>query len=102
MHPLHDYVAKQLADKLKSRRVVVWYDERSEFQLFVNEVRGGPRGTSEPVQVMVSGATARLAEYAGSMFELRAVVEPHVSGDTPTAVVAYLPGCVRDRRASVL
>jgi hypothetical protein len=25
MHPLHDYVAKQLADKLKDRRVVVWY-----------------------------------------------------------------------------
>ena len=22
MHPLHDYVAKQLADKLKSRRIV--------------------------------------------------------------------------------
>ena len=102
MHPLHDYVAKQLADKLKSRRVVIWYDERSEFQPFVNEVRGGPRGTSEPVQVTVSGATARLAEYAGSMFEMRAIVEPHVSRDTPTALVAYLPGCVRDRRASVL
>jgi len=26
MHPLHDYVAKQLADKLKDRRIVVWYD----------------------------------------------------------------------------
>ena len=29
MHTLHDYVAKQLADKIKTRRVVVWYDERS-------------------------------------------------------------------------
>jgi hypothetical protein len=38
MHPLHDYVAKQLADKIKSRRVVVWYDERSEFVPFVNAV----------------------------------------------------------------
>jgi hypothetical protein len=28
MHTLHDYVAKQLADKLRSRRVAVWYDER--------------------------------------------------------------------------
>lgn len=35
MHPLHDYVAQQLADKLKSRRIVVWYDERGEFQSFV-------------------------------------------------------------------
>ena len=30
MHPLHDHVAKQLADKLKARKVVVWYDERRE------------------------------------------------------------------------
>ena len=83
MHPLHDYVAKQLADKLKLRRVVVWYDERAEFQPFVDEVRGGPRLLSEPLPVSVSGASARLAEYAGSMFELRAVVEPHVCADSP-------------------
>ncbi len=31
MHPLHDYVVKQLAEKLKSRKVVVWYDVRREF-----------------------------------------------------------------------
>ncbi|MBI4818830.1 MAG: Mu transposase C-terminal domain-containing protein [Deltaproteobacteria bacterium] len=29
MHPLHDYVASQLAEKLKARKVVVWYDPRS-------------------------------------------------------------------------
>jgi hypothetical protein len=102
MHRLHDYVAKQLADKLKSRRVVVWYDERSEFQPFVNEVRGGPRGSTEPVAVSVGSASARLAEYAGSMFELRAIVEPHFNGDSPAALVIYMPGCARDRRASVL
>jgi hypothetical protein len=102
MHTLHDYVAKQLADKIKSRRVVVWYDERGEFQPFVDEVRGGPRTVSEPVPVAVAGAKASLAEYAGSMFELRAVVEPHVSGDTPAPVVVYIPGVTRDRRASVL
>lgn len=102
MHPLHDYVAKQLADKLKSRRVVVWYDERGEFQPFVDEVRGGPRAVREPVPVTVAGAEASLAEYAGSMFELRAVVEPHVRGDTPAPIVIYIPGVARDRRASVL
>ena len=31
MHPLHDYFAKQLADKLTRRGVVVWYDPRREF-----------------------------------------------------------------------
>src|SRR5690606_41774794 len=101
MHALHDYVAKQLADKTKSRRVVVWYDERGEFQPFVDEVRGGPRAVSEPVPVTVAGAKASLAEYTGSMFELRAVVEPHVRDDTPAPVVIYIPGVARDRRASV-
>ena len=102
MHPLHDYVAKQLAEKLKSRKLVVWYDARGEFAPFIAEVRGGPRTTNEAVPVSVAGITTLLAEYAGSMFELRAVVEPRVSGDTPESVVIYLPGCERDRRASVL
>jgi hypothetical protein len=102
MHPLHEYVAKQLAERLKSKKLVVWYDERSEFAPFIGEVRGGPRTGYEPAAVSVSGVTARLAEYSGSMFELRAAVEPRVSGDTPEAVLIYLPGCDRDRRASVL
>ena len=41
MHPLHDYVAKQLADKLKERRVVVRYDERGEFRPFASGRPGG-------------------------------------------------------------
>lgn len=102
MHPLHDYVAKQLADKLKSRRVVVWYDERGEFQSFVSEVRGGPCSTSDLVPVDLGGTKASLAEYVGSMFELRTVVEPQVSCDAPGAVIIYIPNVVRDRQASVL
>ncbi len=102
MHPLHDYVAKQLADKLKDRGVVVWYDERSEFRPFIDEVRGGPRGASEPVAVGIASITARLAEYAGSLFELRTVVEPLVSGDQPDALVVYIPGLAHDAKASVL
>jgi len=102
MHPLHDYVAKQLADKLKDRRVVVWYDERGEFRPFADEVRGGPCIASKLVPVAVGGTKASLAEYAGSLFELRAVVEPHVSGDEPDAVVIYIPGVAHDSKASVL
>ncbi len=102
MHTLHDYVAKQLADKIKERRVVVWYDERREFQSFVDEVRGAARTSNEPVSVAVGGAKAHLTEYAGSMFELRAVVEPHVFGDKPDAVVVYLPGVAHDAKGSVL
>jgi hypothetical protein len=102
MHPLHDYIAKQLADKLKDGRVVVWYDERSEFRPFVDEVRGGPRAASGPVPMLVAGAKASLAEYAGSLFELRALVEPLASGDKPDALVVYIPGLAHDAKASVL
>jgi hypothetical protein len=51
MHPLHDYVAEKLAEKLRAKKLVVWYDLRSEFAPFV---------------------ATQLAEYDGSMFELRA------------------------------
>ncbi len=100
MHPLHDYVAKQLAERLKSKKLVVWYDARREFELFIGELRGGPRTTSEPVPL--AGIDAHLVEYAGSMFEVRAMVEPLVSGDAPRPLVIYLPGCTRDPKTSVL
>ena len=65
MHPLHDYVAKQLADKLKSKKVVVWYDVRGEFAPFIAEVRGGARTTSEPMPVSVGGVAARARRVRG-------------------------------------
>ncbi|WP_116807325.1 PglZ domain-containing protein [Steroidobacter cummioxidans] len=102
MHPLHDYVAKQLADKLKDHGVIVWYDERREFQPFVDEVRGGPRSATKPVPVALAGAKAALAEYAGSLFELRAIVEPLVCGDKPDPVVIFIPGLAHDVKSSVL
>lgn len=102
MHPLHDYVARQLGDRIKERRIVVWYDERGDFRSFVNELRGRPRSASDPVPVVIAGTKARLAECAGSMFELRAAVEPLVSGDEPEAMVIYIPGLTHDGKASVL
>jgi len=103
MHPLYEYIAKQLAERLKARMVVVWYDVRREFAPFIAELRGGVRTSDEAVTVTVSGTAARLTEHNGSMFELRAVVEPLVSGDAPAeCVIIYLPGCERDRQGSVL
>lgn len=87
----------------QDKKLVVWYDPRGEFAPFVLELRGGPRADSEPAEaVAVGGVPALLAEYAGSMFELRAVAEPRVGGDAPGSMVFYLPGCERDRDASVL
>jgi hypothetical protein len=102
MHPLHEYVAKQLAEKLKTKKMIVWYDARREFAPFVSEVRGGARMGNGAVPVSVGGLETRLAEYDGSMFELRAIAEPYTSGDTPDHVLIYLPGCERDRHGSVL
>lgn len=102
MHPLHDYVAKQLAEKLKSKKLIVWYDARGEFAPFIREIRGGASTSSSAVAITVAGIATQLAEYGGSMFELRAIVEPYVSGDAPDYVVIYVPGCERDRKGSVL
>ena len=85
-----------------TKGIVVWYDVRSEFAPFIGEVRGGVQLLYQPVPVSIAGISTHLAEYVGSMFELRALVEPLVNGDTPESVVIYLPGCERDRRASVL
>jgi PglZ domain len=102
MHALHDYVAKHLADKLQARKIVVWYDSRREFSPFIAEVRGNARTSHEAVPVTIGAQATRLAEYDGSMFELRAIVEPFVCGDAPESVLIYLPACERDRRGSVL
>jgi hypothetical protein len=102
MHPLHEYIAKQLSERLKTKRVVVWYDVRGEFRPFMEELRG--RGATEGaiVPITIAGLALGLAEYRGSMFELRAVVEPYVNQDEPEYVLIYLPGCERDRHGSAL
>ncbi len=102
MHPLHDHLARQLAERLKARRVVVWYDPRREFAPFIEELRGGPaqRGTTSAVPV--GDERAQLAEYDDSFFELRAIIEPLTTDDIPKPVLIYVPGMERDRRGSVL
>ena len=82
--------------------MIVWYDGRREFAPFVAELRGGTRLYSDAIPITISGLPAYLAEYDGSMFELRTVVEPLVCGDEPESVLIYLPGCERDRHGSVL
>lgn len=101
-HPLHDYLAGQLADKLKDRKVVVWYDARSEFMPFIDEMRGAPAAPGAPAAINVAGVPAQLAEYNGSMLELRDLVERHVSADEPDNVLVYVGGQERDRRGSLL
>jgi hypothetical protein len=102
MHPLHEYLVKQLVEKLRARRVVVWYDPRREFVPFIEELRGGPRTDHDAVDLIIGSFSVHVAENGTSLFELRAAVEPFISGDVPEYVLLYLPGCERDRKASVL
>src|SRR5262245_22906068 len=102
MHPLHDYIAKQLAEKLKSKKVVVWYDARCEFVPFVEEMRGGARSSASAGLVIIDSIVAKLSDYDGSMCELRAIVEPFGSTDPPEHLIVYIAGCERDRGGSML
>ena len=102
MHPLHDYVAKQLASHLAARSVIVWFDPRREFAPFIDELRGGPRTPGALTSVKVGAVSAQLAEYDDSMFELRALAEPLVGGDVPGKLVVYLPGIESKPTTSVL
>lgn len=102
MHPLHDYVARLVGDRLRARKIVVWYDGREEFASFVAEIRGALRLGGDPVPVVVDGVATRLVEYAGSMFEIRAAVEGLVCGDVADSVLIYVPGYERDSRVSPL
>jgi len=95
------YVATQLAAQIKQRRIVVWYDPRREFGSFVDGIAEG-RDDGGPVTVDVAGASASLVTARDSLYEARYVVEPLVSGDSPDALVLYLPGVKRDHQGSVL
>jgi hypothetical protein len=102
MHPLHDYVAGQVAKELKKRPFLVWYDPRREFAPFVGELRGGQPFERGVTIVSVAGIATRLAEYDGSMFELRVLVEPYVGVESPEPVLIYVPGREHDAHGSIL
>jgi hypothetical protein len=102
MHPLHDDITRLLGEHLKNRGIVVWYDTRREFQPFVDELRGGPTAAADATPVVLPGGQTQLVQFAGSMFELRARIEPWVGAETPPRLVIYVPGVVRDDLTSVL
>ena len=92
MHPLHEYIAKQIASQVAKRHVVVWYDAREEFAPFIAELRGGPKETRSIVPVSIAGMAIQLAEFDDSFLELRARVEPYVNSDEPLDFILYVPG----------
>lgn len=102
MHPFHEYLTGQLAEKLAERRVVCFYDPRGEFTPFVDELQVIDDAETPLPRVILGELAAHLARYQGSFFGLRATVEPLVAIDQPAPLLLYLPGVERDRSGSVL
>ena len=100
MHPLHDYIARQVSDRLKDHRIVVMYDPRKELPTFFEEacdcatvlMRTGTFG----------GRKATVCSFQGSFLEVRSAVEPLTSGEDVVDIVVYVPGVTRDEKASLL
>src|SRR5256885_1606852 len=102
MHPFHEYLDAQLTQKLKQRRVVVWYDPHRQFEPYVEELPA-LQGLSAPAsRVRVGDTEAHLACFEGSYFGLRLQVEPLVSGSQPMPLLLYVGGEARDPTNSAL
>ena len=103
MHPLHDYLCRQLDDMLKKRVVVVFYDPRREFEPFFDrELKETGAGYDGLRRVLVKERLTFVARHEDSFFALRNAVEPIADLDKPEPLIVYLPGVDRDRQTSVL
>lgn len=101
MHLLHDYIAGQIGDRLKARRVVVMYDKREELRPFFKELASAAvEGNLMPIKI--GQQTAKLHIFDGSYLKTRTVVEGVTHGDQPEHVLVYVPSLDRDAKGSLL
>ncbi|MEY4200735.1 MAG: hypothetical protein RLZZ265_2475, partial [Verrucomicrobiota bacterium] len=101
MNPFPAYLHEQLEEKLKERRVVVWYDPNREFAPFVEALIGDVDGHGLK-QVMLGALKTGLSVFQGSYFALRMQLEASLSENRPKPLLIYLPDEKRDARGSVL
>lgn len=104
MTAFDEHLASQLDTKLRERRILVWYDPRSEFDAFVSSLKpvSPPAGQGGLPRVWINDLQTHLAKYNGSFFALKAEIEPIASLDKPEPLLVYVPGKRRDRLHSVL
>ncbi|MFH0979912.1 MAG: PglZ domain-containing protein [Planctomycetota bacterium] len=103
MHAFHEYISEQLVEKLRKRRVVVWYDPRSEFGPFIRELCGGSDPLACMLQpVQVGELPAHVGVGFGSFFEVKFTVEPLMAADVPEPLLIYIPAERPDRTESPL
>lgn len=100
-HPLHTYIAGQVAEKLKERHIVVLYDKKEELRPFFDELTSEP-ATKALVPIRVAYRTPKLCVFDGSFLQVRFLVEPVTNGELPEDVLIYVPGVERDDGGSLL
>ncbi len=94
---LHEQLCIVLKEKLAKRRVVVWYDARSEFHGFISDLAGNFPNNCAPVEVRISGHRCGLSVLQGSFFEVKFAVESLVHGDLPGPTPHLRPGLATAR-----
>jgi hypothetical protein len=99
---LHEQLCLVLKEKLAKRRIVVWYDARSEFHGFISDLAGSTPNNCELVEVLISGQKCGLSVFQGSFFEAKFAVESLVNGDLPDPLLIYVPGFQRHDPTAVL
>src|SRR5882757_9604982 len=100
MHPLHDYIAGQISERLKAHRVVVMYDKREELRPFFREL-ASDAGDGNLVAIKIGQQMAKLYVFDGSFLKARTIVESVTQGDQPEQVVVYIPSLDRDAKGSL-
>ena len=102
MHPLHDYIAGQIAEKIKDRHIVVMYDPRKELVRYFDEALDGALGDGDLKVGTFGLRKAKVVIFDGSFLQIRFAVEPLTAGEKVDDVVIYLPGVQRDEKTSIL
>src|ERR1017187_6765687 len=95
MHPLHDYIASQISERLKDRGVVVMYDKREELRPFFSELAGGACIDGALVPITIGKQSAKLYVFDGSFLKVRFTIEEITDGDQPEKLVIYVPSLDR-------
>jgi hypothetical protein len=101
VNPFPAYLHEQLEEKLKDRRIVVWYDPSREFTPFVEGL--AIEGEEDALKwVRLGEIKTRLVVFGGSYFAMRMRLESLVAENRPQPMLIYLPSEKRDVRGSVL
>lgn len=103
MHELHYHLTQALSDRLNRRRVVTWYDPRSEFISFIAElVDGDVPAECQLDAVTVGSVKAQLCVLHDSFFEAKFAVDEHIDRDLPDPLLIYIPSKERHDDTAVL